>query len=99
MKIMREEFNVAENVVVVFDKVHDDFGFLRDICEVVKTDENGHKTIYPTYPPVKVTTYSKNDPIIPHSTVRFSMDDAIRIYDGMKYLWSPATINNKDKVK
>lgn len=84
---MREEFYVAENVIVAFDKVPDDFGFLRDTCDVVRTDESGHRTIYPTFPPLKVSTYSKSDPIITHSAVRFSMDDAIRIYDGMKYLW------------
>ncbi len=86
---MREEFNVAEKVIVAFDKVVDDFGFLRDICEVVRTDESGYRTVYPTYPPIKVTTQTKSDPIMTHSAVRFSMDDAIRVYDGMKYLWNP----------
>ena len=90
-KDMREEFYVAENVIVVFDKRHDDFGFLRDTCEVVRTDENGHRTIYPTHPPIKVTTQSKGEPLMTHSAVRFSMDDAIRIYDGMKYLWTTPT--------
>ena len=78
---MRNEFNVAENVIVAFDKVHDSFGFLRDTCEVIVTEKNRHKTIYPVHPPLKVTTQSKSEPLMTHSELKFGMTDALEVYE------------------
>lgn len=81
---MRNEYKITENVIVVFDKVPDGFGFLRDTCEVIQVLPNGHRVVYPTLPPVKVTTQRRDEPLLTHSKTRFTKKDAFEVYAQMK---------------
>jgi hypothetical protein len=81
---MREEFKVAENTVVVFDKIENILGVLEDTCEVVETKEDGHQVKYPYLPPLKANTSTRQSPIIADSTLKFDFDDALEIYEEHK---------------
>ena len=76
----REQFHVAENVTVDFFKVPDMFGFLKDTCEVVVTNEDGRRVVYPVAPPIKVNTQAASDPAWGDSTLRYDYIDAQAVY-------------------
>lgn len=77
----KQEFPVASNIAVEFNKVRDWNGFLVDTCDVVVTKENGHLLRHAMFPPQKFELKSMSDPIFSDSTTVYTMDDALEVYE------------------